>query len=384
MVFFGGLALLLWATQELSDITFGERQVLTVEFDNARGLRVGEPVFVLGTQLGKVATVEIKSKQVPDQDELRFVILAHIQLDSEVRLKADTEIKVVDSSMLGGKRVDITPGRTGEVIDPKDHVFIGTAPLGPLESLGKLIGGPNNKANLEGALAGIRQFMDTVNKGEGSLARFISDDTLIRDAEAFVASIRKSAEELERKQGLLGRLIYDAELGRRADAILADIEQVTQKLNGTEGTLGKLINDTELAAKVDKIVDDATKVSTNLTGTETTLGRLINDKELGRKVDDIVANLEKTTDNLNDKDAGLMGALLHDEAMLADGRKIIRDLSEISDKINTGKGALARLINDDDMGRRLDSMIRQITRAIEDAREAAPVGTFFQVFSSAF
>ena len=38
LVFFGSLALLLWATQELSDITFGERQVLTVEFDNARAL----------------------------------------------------------------------------------------------------------------------------------------------------------------------------------------------------------------------------------------------------------------------------------------------------------------------------------------------------------
>ena len=44
----------------------------------------------------------------------------------------------------------------------------------------------------------------------------------------------------------------------------------------------------------------------------------------------------------------------------------------------------AAVLNDEDMGRRLDSMIRQITRAIEDAREAAPVGTFFQVFSSAF
>ena len=59
LVFFVGLGLLLWATAELQDIGFGKRQVLTVDFDNARGLRSGEPVFVLGTLSGKVDKVAI-------------------------------------------------------------------------------------------------------------------------------------------------------------------------------------------------------------------------------------------------------------------------------------------------------------------------------------
>jgi ABC-type transporter Mla subunit MlaD len=378
LVFFGGLGLLLWATQHLSDISFGTRQMITVEFANARGLREGEPVFVLGTQTGKVTSVHINQKTDP------YTVTAIIQLDSHtpLELKDDTQIKVVDASMLGGKRVEITPGVKGQYIP--DHRFAGEAPLGPLDALGDMVAGDENKDNLAGALKGIREFMDKLNDGKGSLARFITDDTLIKDAEAMIKSLRQSAEELEKKQSLLGRLIYDDELGRKTNEIISDLEKTTKKLTGTESTLGRLINDDALGKKIDNIVTDVEQVTTKLTGTESTLGRLINDDELGKKIDTIVANFEKTTNSLNDKDSGLIGALINDEELLADGRKIIADLADITDKINTGQGALGRLINDEDMGRRLDSMIRQITRAIEDAREAAPIGTFFQVFSGSF
>lgn len=382
-VFFAGLALLLFATAYLTGLSWGERQMLTVEFENARGLRVGEPVFLLGIQLGKVTKVAVLSKQI-DQDKLTFVTRVELQIDSEAELKSDTVIKIVDASMLGGKRVEITPGAAGTPVKMKDHIFHGKAALGPLEALGELIGGEKNRVNLEAVLQGVRDFVDDLNDSEGSLSRLIKDDTLIKEAERFLTSIRKSAEELEKKQSLLGRLIYDDELGRKAEEIISNLEKVTEKLNSTEGALGKFLNDEAFAAKFDKIIDDIAKATTSLAGKESTIGRLFNDVEWAKKIDNIIANVEKTTDSLNDKDSGLLGALIHDEAMLEDGRKIIRDLSEISDKINSGQGALARLINDEDMGRRLDSMIRQITRAIEDAREAAPVGTFFQVFSSAF
>ncbi len=52
--------------------------------------------------------------------------------------------------------------------------------------------------------------------------------------------------------------------------------------------------------------------------------------------------------------------------------------------MRNGDGVLAKLINDKEMGERLDRVFGQVIRAIEDAREAAPVSTFFQVFSGAF
>jgi ABC-type transporter Mla subunit MlaD len=367
----------LWATIELNSVTLAQKRSLLVKFDNARGLRTGEPVFVLGTQMGKVVDVKI---QPPSE---KYRVLVEIEIEGDVGLKRDIRVEIVDSSFLGGKKVNIYPG-VGQ-IDLAEGVSVdGTASRGPLELLGDMFSGERNKENLENILSGLRRFVDDLNKADGSLRRFMDKPKIYDDAEALVASIRKSAEELEKKESLLGRLIYDSELGTKTGNIVADVEKVTAKLSSTEGTLGKLINDTVFANKFDKIVHDLQLVTDRLTKTESTLGRLINDPKLGERVDRIVDDVAKVTENLNNKDSGLLGALIKDEILLANARKIFDDVAQVTDDINSGKGVLGRLIKDEDMGRRLDSLIRQITRAIEDAREAAPIGTFFQVFSGAF
>ena len=379
LVFFGGLALLLWATQELNNVSWTPKQRVTVDFENARSLRTGEPVFVLGTRNGKVTNVFLRT------DGEKLAVRAHLELDTTVEFKDDAVVKVVDSSFLGGKRVEITPGLTGVAVETDTHVFDGIAPFGPLDALGDLISGDENKENLQGALKGVREFVDKLNKSEGSLARFIEDDTLIKDAEALVASIRKSAEELQKKQSLLGLLIYDEGWGTKADKIIADVAKVTDNLNKKDsGLLGAMINDEVLLADAKKIFSDFSEITEKVNNGKGAIGRLINDEKMGERLDKIVADVEKVADNLNKKDSGLLGAMINDEVLLADAKKIFSDFSEITEKVNNGKGAIGRLINDEDMGRRLDSMLRQVTRAIEDAREAAPIGTFFQVFSGAF
>ncbi|MCA8954771.1 MAG: MCE family protein [Planctomycetes bacterium] len=377
LVFFAGLALLLWATQELSGFSLSPKQLVRVTIDNARGLRLGEPVFVLGTQNGKVHTVRLDGTAVPNRR-----VQITLELETRVQLTDKTTIEIVDSSFLGGKKVEVELGQGNAVGD--DHEFAGTARADPLEALRDVVSGEGNRDNLQQILAGVRKFVDNLNQSKGTLSRLIGEDKLYQDAEAFVASLRKSAEELEQKRGLLGRVIYDQDLGKQLEKIASDLGKVTTKLTTTEGTIGRLINDDGLGKRVDKIVADAEKVTAQLTGRESTLGRLINDEKMGANLDKIVADVEKVTASLNRKDSGLLGALINDGSLLADARQLFKDLADITGKISSGKGTLGRLISDEDMGRRLDSMMRQITRAIEDAREAAPIGTFFQVFSGAF
>jgi len=380
MVFFAGLALLLWATQELNGVSLTPKQIIGVRFDNARGLRTGETVFVLGTQSGTVRAITI------DDTNARHPVVAQLELEDHVKIYKNAAFEVEDSSFLGGKKVSINPG-SGQQWDmqrDQDHVFIGTAPLGPLDTLGDVLAGENNQENLQQILDGLRKFVDKLNTSNGSLRKFIENSELYDNAEQFVASLRKSTEELEKKQSLLGKLIYDEELGKTASKVVADAAQVTDQLTGTDSTLGRLINDKALGDKVENIVDDLDTVATRLTESKSALGRLINDEALGSRLDTIVDDVAKVTGSLNDKDSGLLGALLNDQRLLADARKIFDEIAKITDDINSGKGALGRLINDEDMGRRLDSMIRQVSRAIEDSREAAPIGTFFQVFSGAF
>jgi hypothetical protein len=45
---------------------------------------------------------------------------------------------------------------------------------------------------------------------------------------------------------------------------------------------------------------------------------------------------------------------------------------------------LGMLINDKDIGTRFRRILTQVSRALEDAREAAPIGNFVQVLLGSF
>ena len=111
---------------------------------------------------------------------------------------------------------------------------------------------------------------------------------------------------------------------------------------------------------------------------------LLSDEEIRDKMKSVINELADITTKANDPKSGLLGALLSDPEMLADGRKILDDLAFLTDEVRKGDSVLGKLITDKEMGERLDRMFGQVIRAIEDAREAAPVSTFFQVFSGAF
>ena len=62
LVFFGGLGLLGWATVSLTSLSFEPKPQVVAYFDNAQGLRVGDPVFVLGTRIGQVGEVALSQE----------------------------------------------------------------------------------------------------------------------------------------------------------------------------------------------------------------------------------------------------------------------------------------------------------------------------------
>jgi hypothetical protein len=72
--------------------------------------------------------------------------------------------------------------------------------------------------------------------------------------------------------------------------------------------------------------------------------------------------------------------------MLTDLRTTLGHIGEITGKINDpgSPGLLSKLINDPILGQQLDRLFSQVTGALEDAREAAPMGTFFQVLAGPF
>lgn len=75
----------------------------------------------------------------------------------------------------------------------------------------------------------------------------------------------------------------------------------------------------------------------------------------------------------------------------ADLRRIMSNVSEITEKVNTGRGTLGRIINQDDIHKNVNTtltdaqiVIRELRESIEDLREQAPVTSFIRAGLSAF
>jgi phospholipid/cholesterol/gamma-HCH transport system substrate-binding protein len=56
----------------------------------------------------------------------------------------------------------------------------------------------------------------------------------------------------------------------------------------------------------------------------------------------------------------------------------IRNIKEITEKINRGKGTVAKLINEDKMHAGTDQLIKDVRDAVEDSREQAPITSFLR------
>ncbi len=62
----------------------------------------------------------------------------------------------------------------------------------------------------------------------------------------------------------------------------------------------------------------------------------------------------------------------------------INNVREITEKINTGKGTLGKLINEDKVHENTDGLVKEIRDSMEDSREQAPVSSFIRALLIAF
>ncbi len=62
----------------------------------------------------------------------------------------------------------------------------------------------------------------------------------------------------------------------------------------------------------------------------------------------------------------------------------IRNMREITDKLNKGQGTFGKLINEDKVHGQTESLVKELRETIEDAREQAPITSFIRAALTAF
>lgn len=380
-VFFAGLGLLLLATAQLKDWTVLSKPVIKrVFFPSAEGLRAGDPVTVYGIRAGRVQAVSIN----PSQDQRERRVMVELELKQEVPFQEGIPylIAIEDSSFLGGKVVSIDPETTrkgrpwrhdepllgtnlGNPLSQVAEVFAesGGDLKGILGGLASVVGKADSDRSTIGALFAERTLYDSVldsarrlnevirgvQEGRGTVGGLLQEREPFEDLKATLAQVRKTTEGLNARESLLSRAIHDKQMGDDGAGILADLRALTETARRGEGTLGKLILKDDIHRELEGVLQEARGLVAQARTGEGLIARLLSDKSLADQVAGVAARAD---------------------AIMA--------------SIAAGEGTLGKLIRDDSVYVQFNLVLRQISRALEDAREAAPISTFITVLSSSF
>lgn len=386
--FLTALSLLATYTLVFTDTVhlFGSPILLEVSFPDAYGLREGDAVRVSGMRVGRVKSLEL----VPNNPRER-TIQAVLSLDEPVELRAGASVTIRESTLLGGRHVEIDPGPFGAAPRDASQPLLGTVRPNPIESLGELgtvLTGEDGTlsrvvTNLDEVIAGVRD-------GRGLLGRLLTDDALAEDVARSAASLRAAAGRIDRGEGLLGALVNDDALRADLTDAVANLRSTTEKIDRGEGLLGALVNDPELAGSVRGAVDGIEAIATDLRAGEGLAGRLIYDDELAASVQEAVEAFASVGSKL-DRGHGALGRLVSDDELgrdlaetLESFRTASADLQAVAATVRTGEGTLGKLLMDEELYDQALTAVKLLTRSLEDYREAAPVSAFTSVLFSAF
>ena len=375
VVFFGTLGFLLWATVNLTDLSLS--QELVVNFPQAGSVDVGTNVMVLGKKVGKVGAINIDYER--EDTPVRMQLL----LREQIPLKQSHLIEVRDAGVLGGKQVYIDPGKGALVA--ADAVLVGQVAGSAFDKLGDIADGKGAVGEqLQASLAEISEFFASMNDEETSIGRLIKRRELYDSVLSASDNLNRILEAVVNAEGAVGALIMDRQTADDATALLANLRKTTEQLQRTDGPLGVLLNDEEAARDLQGILDNADQLVSDARQGKGVLGRLMQDEALAAQFGDVVRNLDDVLRKANDPDAGVLGALTSDPQAAADLKVTLGNLRTISDQLTQQKGLIGALINDEDMAIRFRRILNQVSRAIEDAREAAPISNFVQVLLGTF
>jgi len=70
---------------------------------------------------------------------------------------------------------------------------------------------------------------------------------------------------------------------------------------------------------------------------------------------------------------GALGALVYDEQTGTEVKLAVKNLKEVSDKLNNGQGTLGKLISDDSLFREAQGTMRKVDRAVDGLSDQGPI-----------
>jgi phospholipid/cholesterol/gamma-HCH transport system substrate-binding protein len=234
-------------------------------FKSVKGVGPANPVLINGLQVGKVAALKEKDKNLSG-------IIVTMSLNKDVNIP-DNSVASISSDLLGTTSVEIILGNSPNFIQSGGTLQTVTAPgllgevkgaLSPaIDNLNKTLASldifiqklntivdPNTKNNIQGIIANLtvssKSLEGLLNTQTGSLAKTLGNfESFSGNLEKNNGKIDSTLTNLERTTAKLSNANIDKAINE-LEGTLKHLDNAIAKIDSKEGTLGMLLNDRKL------------------------------------------------------------------------------------------------------------------------------------------
>jgi phospholipid/cholesterol/gamma-HCH transport system substrate-binding protein len=301
---------------------------LVTYFDNAEGLRSGQPVDLNGVPVGNVTSVRV----VSDRPQTPVRVAMKINRDFAALIHKDSTAIVKTAGVLGESFVDI------QNQEPPQKPPVADGDELPHE----------NAPGLE----------DVVRSSQSTL---VNVDTLIKRLDRIVS-------EIESGKGTLHGVIYDATLINRVNGLVNQMQQLVADVSNGKGTIGKFFSDETFYRKANDAVDKLDRLVDDLNEGKGTAGKLLKDDTLYNNANQTIASANKLVADVN-AGKGALGTLAKDEEFARKLRSTVDKLSAIATELEAGQGTAGHLLKDSSVYNNTDQLLVETRSLIKAVRE---------------
>ena len=268
-----GILIFIWILGWAKNISLSSNeQLVNVRFNNVAGLEIGDQVTVNGLRKGYVREMRVEPNNV----------LVQLSLENDIKLKNDASFAISMLDLMGGKKVEVFPGKSDTKFDINkiaEGTFFADIPsamslLGSLQddfitilndvklslnSLNKYLTDEKLNSDVKQSLSNLNSLTDKLNvmlsENRNDL-RAITKNT--------VELTEKSNELLTNNKENINQLFTDLKsVFQKSDTLLSDLNSLTKETMNQQNNIGKLLYDENMINDLKKTlqqVNDLTAI----------------------------------------------------------------------------------------------------------------------------
>jgi phospholipid/cholesterol/gamma-HCH transport system substrate-binding protein len=286
---------------------FSDTATLYTYSSDAAGLKTGAVVRLVGIDVGNVSRVELSGR--PDPNEA-----VEIVMDVNARylpdIRSDSRVLLGTEGLLGEGYLNISKGAEGAPVQDG-----GTVPFRQTAAFTELVSGSRDLLdNLNVLTARLNSIVETIESGQGTVGRFIKDDSLFVRLESTVAQAEALVADLNSGRGSLGQLLKSDEFVNRVNTSMSRLQSMLDKIESGEGTIARLINDPALYQDAQQLMARGSTMMDNINQGRGTLGKLATEEEFYQRLNSAVDSLNTVMTGIRNGE-GTVGRLFQDQTL---------------------------------------------------------------------